>query len=137
MNDIFVVDSYAKSAEQVDMLTSMVDYLTKANRDICLVSHLPIPERLITDNVKFTIFDRNNILGPSVGGVFFQFMDMEVRYPPADFYHGAAVYSNLYNALKLLAHRYEWVHFMESDLEVDDVQRHLDGGFANSRTAAT
>jgi hypothetical protein len=130
MNDIFVIDSYAKSPEQVDMLASMVDFLTKAHRDICLVSHLPIPERLITNNVKFTIFDRNNILGSPVGGAFYQFLDMEVRYNPADFYHGAAVYLNLCNSLRLLARRYEWVHFLEADLDVQDVQKHLDGAFA-------
>jgi hypothetical protein len=130
MAEIFVVDSYATSSEHVDLLVSMIDHLTKAGCDICLVSHLPIPERLVNNNVKFTIFDRNNILGPSVGGVFFKFLDMEVRYPPADFYHGAAVYLNLYNALKLLSRRYEWVHFLESDLDFEDVRRHLDGGFA-------
>jgi hypothetical protein len=130
VKDIFVIDSYAKSAEQVDLLASMVDFLTKDHRDICLVSHLPIPERLVNSNVKFTLFDRNNILGPPVGGAFYKFLDMEVRCQPADFYHGAAVYSNLYNALRLLAHRYDWVHFIESDLDTEDVRKHLDGGFA-------
>jgi hypothetical protein len=130
MKEIFVVDSYAQSPAQVEMLASMVDYLTKTNREICLVSHLPIPQRLVNDHVKFTIFDRHNILGPPVGGAFYKFLNMEVRCNPADFYHGAAVYLNLYNALRLLAYRYQWVHFLEADLDVQDVQKHLDGGFA-------
>jgi hypothetical protein len=130
MKEIFVISSYAKSPEQVDILASMIGYLTKTNRDICLVSHLPIPERLVNDNVKFTVLDSNNILGPPLGGAYWQFLDMKVQFNPANFYHGAAVYSNLYNALKLLAGRYEWVHFVESDLDAKDVQKYLDEGFA-------
>jgi hypothetical protein len=131
MKEIFIVDSYAKSPEQVDLLSAMVDHLTKANRDICLVSHLPIPERLVNQNVKFVIYDSNNILGPKPMTLFFKFQDIEVRCYPTDFYHGPAVYSNLYNALKLLANRYEWVHFVESDVDFEAIQQHLDRGFAN------
>ncbi len=130
MNDIFVVDSYAKSPEQLDMLAAMVDYLTKARRDICLVSHLPIPERLVGGNVKFVLYDSNNILGPEPMKMYFRAANFEIRYPATDHYHGAAVYSNLYNSLKLLAHRYEWVHFVENDIEGEAIRQHLDGGFS-------
>jgi hypothetical protein len=133
MNEIFVVDSYARSSEQVEMLASMIDFLAKTNRHIGLVSHLPIPQHLINNNVKFAIHDSNNIIGPPVGGAYWKFLDMEVRCNPADFYHGAAVYLNLYNALSLTAHRYDWVHFLESDLDAQDVQKHLLGGFAQLR----
>lgn len=129
MNDIFVVDSYAKSAEQVDMLASMVDYLTKANREICLVSHLPIPGPLVSENVKFVLYDSNNVLGPDPLKLYFKAANFEIRYSAANHYHGAAVYTNLYNALKLLAHRYEWVHFVECDIDVEAIRQHLDGGF--------
>jgi hypothetical protein len=130
MKDIFVVDSYAKSAEQVGLLASMIEHLTEAKREICLVSHLPIPERLLTPNVKFVLFDANNILGPMAMTVYLQFLDMEVRYEPTEIYHGAAVYANLHNALRLLAHEYEWVHFIESDLEFENVEKHIEGAFA-------
>jgi hypothetical protein len=130
VKEIFVVSSYAQSPEQVEILASTIEYLARTDRDICLVSHLPIPERLVNQNVKFTIVDDNNILGPPLGGAYWQFLDMELRCNPADFYHGAAVYTNLRNALTLLAHRYDWVHFIESDLHAADIQKHLDGGFA-------
>jgi hypothetical protein len=130
MKDIFVVDSYAQSHQHVDMLSAMVDHLTKANQDICLVSHLPIPERLVNPNVKFVCHDSNNILGPNPMALYFKHQDLEIRCYPTDFYHGPAVYSNLHNALTLLAHRYNWVHFVESDIDFEAIQRHLEGGFA-------
>jgi hypothetical protein len=130
MKDIFVVDSYAHSPEQADMLASMIGFLAKINRDICLVSHLPIPEHVVNPNVKFVIYDSNNVLGPTPMTLTFKTQDLEVRCQPKNFYHGPAVYSSLHNALRLLAHRYDWIHFVESDVDVSAIQQHLDGGFA-------
>jgi hypothetical protein len=130
MKDIFIVDSYAKSSEQLELLASMVNHLTRANWGICLVSHLPIPERLITPNVKFTIFDSNNILGRFNTMAVARFQDLALRFTPTESYHGAAVYTNLFNALRMLAGRYDWVHFVEYDLDIADIQKHISEGFA-------
>jgi hypothetical protein len=125
MREILVVDSYAKTLQQREMLAATINNLMSLERDICLVSHVPIPESMIHPGVKHVIYDHNNILGESPVAVFFRFDDLEVRCRPADDYHGAAVYASLCNALRLLAGRYERVHFVESDIEVEAVKSHL------------
>jgi hypothetical protein len=125
VREILVVDSYAKTPQQREALAGTINRLMSLERDICLVSHLPIPENMIHPGVKYVIYDHHNILGESPVVVFFQFEDMEVRCRPADDYHGAAVYASLCNALHLLAGRYERVHFVESDIDAEAVRSHL------------
>jgi hypothetical protein len=129
MSEILVVDSYAKTPQQVEALSAAVHALAELGRDLCLVSHLPIPESVLHPGVKYVLYDSHNILGGEPMTLCLNVGDLEVRFQPADYYHGAAVYSNLYNSLRLLAPRYEWVHFVEADIDVEDVRKHLAGGF--------
>jgi hypothetical protein len=125
MKEILVVDSYAKTPPQREALAATIKRLTALGRDICLVSHLPIPESAIESGVKFVVYDHNNILGESPVSVYFKAEDLEVCCRPTDDYHGAAVYASLCNALRLLAGRYDRVHFVESDIDVEAVRFHL------------
>jgi hypothetical protein len=124
--EILVVDSYAKTPQQRETLASALEAMRSLGRDIFVVSHLPIPEGIINSNVKFTVYDTNNILGPNPTFLSWKIGDLEVRWPPPNDYHGAAVYANLNNALRLLTGRYERVHFVESDIGVDAISVHLD-----------
>jgi hypothetical protein len=124
--EIFVVDSYAKTPQQQEALTTAIDRLRSLDRDICIVSHLPVPESATMPGVKFSIFDKNNILGPNPTVLCWVIGDLEVRCPPPNYYHGPAVYTNLYNALRILAGGYERVHFVESDIGVDVISAHVD-----------
>jgi hypothetical protein len=132
--EIFIIGSYAKTPKDLEILADMVHHLAALDRHICLVSHLPIPHDLIHKNVKYVIYDSNNILIPVPITVMFRFQDFEIRFRPSDFYHGAAIYGNLFNALRLLSSRYEWAHFIESDLDPTNVENYLASAFPECQT---
>jgi hypothetical protein len=124
--DIVVIDSYAVSPQKQDELYDLISHFDSMNKDVCLVSHLPLPARMFLQNVKHAIYDANNLLGPEPLKVFCKVRDIELHWHSSETYHGSAVYINLYNALKLLLHKYAWIHFVEVDTDRDAIRRHLE-----------
>lgn len=123
-NEIFVVDSFIKDDVSFKLVDNLVNYLNDQGKDICLVSHLPLPE-CISRKVNYTIYDSNNIIGPISIELFFYTNNLHIRWNPLNSYHGASVYTSLYNSLKVLDGLYEWVHFVEYDINPINVPIYL------------
>ena len=132
-SDTFVLDSYADSPQRLNELSNMISYLTSLEKDLCLVSHLPVPERILSKRVKYVIYDSSNLLGAVPMNLFSIVDDLEVRWQTVSSYHGAAVYTNLSSALRLLRHKYEWAHFVEPDINLEAIKCHLESGFNSGK----
>lgn len=125
MKDIFVIDSYISSVHDYSykLVDDMIDYLSGIGKEICLVSHLPIYEAL-AKKVRYSVYDSNNIIGDESIELWFASKFMKLKWNPATSYHGAAVYTNIYNSLKLLQD-YSVVHFIEYDINLSVIPDYL------------
>jgi len=127
--DIVVIDSFAENPRKQDQLFGLIDYFRSLNKHVCLVSHLPFPERMFLPNVKHAIYDANNLLGTEPLMRYLKTNNVEIAWQAAETYHGPAVYINLQNALACLINKYSWVHFIEVDVEIESIQQHLETAF--------
>jgi hypothetical protein len=134
--EIFVLSCYCNTSEKIEYLYQNIKVIKRLNIPIAISSHYPVPE-FIYNQVNFFIYDGNNILAPDWSmSHWYKKGDFKIMYenpykPP---YHGAAVYSNLKNAVNSLVDKYTVMHFLEGDsmgdygMYLDIVRKEWDSG---------
>jgi len=126
-NDVFIVDAWADTPEKIELLRNKINILNEYNIPICLVSHrIDIPNDIL-NIVDYFVYDSNNILSDdwNINVWYAKPKDVKVITHFDNKYHGAACYSSLYNAIKVLSGKYENAHFIEYDVELDDLNEYI------------
>lgn len=116
--EIFIVDTYPDLPEKEELTKGMIEEIKERGYPVVLVSHYPVsPE--IQKMVDYYVYDVNNILSEGWNlNYWFQNEDVKIISQYETKYHGAACYSSLVNAVRLIS-QYDIAHFIEFDIDAD------------------
>lgn len=117
--DIFVIGCFP-TPDRIPILRETIKKIKRFKLPIMLVSHYPVPQD-IQESVEYVLFDKNNILSEDF--IYFRWFgtdEISVTAMVLNNYHGAAVYTNMYNATAFVCDNFEWVHFIDHDVDISD-----------------
>ena len=124
MKEIYVISAYTPTFKKQQVLRSLVDSISKAGKDIMVISHSPIPED-IEKMCKYTIFDSENklIYDPHIQywscstlyNKKFEFINLKSSVTVLACWK---LSSGAFSYLKTLG--YYIIHFLEYDSEIND-----------------
>ena len=124
MKEIYLITAYTPTFKKQQVLRSLVDSISKAGKDMMVISHSPIPKD-IEEMCKYTIFDRENKLVSDtdtqywsrsvLGNKRFDFINLNSSVTLLACWK---LQSGGFSYLKALG--YDIVHYLEYDSEIND-----------------
>jgi len=118
LKEIFIIDTYPDLPEKEELTIGMIEEVKDRGYPVLLVSHYPISTD-IQKMVNYYVYDANNIMSDGWNlNYWFQNEEVKIVSQYETKYHGAACYSSLVNAVRVLS-QYDIAHFIEFDIDAD------------------
>lgn len=121
-NDIIVIDCFPNTEDKINKLRDTINYVKKFNKPVAVVTHLNIPNELIS-LVDYYIFDADNTLPDYRLPLYCSFNSVKLKGRLDRPYHSLPIVKSLQNVCKLLSN-YDRIHFIEYDININ-LEKHF------------
>jgi hypothetical protein len=121
--DVVIIHTYPNTSEKITLLNDAITHFSKLSMPICIVSHYPVPVNIIS-RVDYAIYDKNNALSDDYYIFHYHIWNKQFKviYTIDDVYHSLSCLRSIKNAASFLEGKYQYGHFFEHDVRIEDVK---------------